>query len=235
MNRITLLIVLLLLTATSANAQRLRGYDDDYTKFRIALQGGYSQRLAKISTNVPLEFRSYVSELKKGYHFGGNAAFFFNERYGAGIQYSSMQAKNQLTGITAQDPSTKLLLQGNMSDYIVINFIGPTFNTRQILGANDNVHLLASVGLGYITYTDDAAVITPFMLKGNTLGASMNIGFDIALHENIFIGIETSLLTGVISSFEYSDATRTETIELPDNAKENLLRVDASGGIRFNF
>ena len=122
-----------------------------------------------------------------------------------------------------------------MSDDITINFIGPSFNFRNSVGLNDNVHVLSWIALGYMSYKDEVVFLTPATLKSSTVGVNIGFGLDVSITENISLGVEASLLGGTLNHYEITDATGTHEVKLKEDEYENLARVDVSGGIRFNF
>jgi hypothetical protein len=241
--RLSILITLFLLLALTADAQRYRGYgggygrgyDDDYKQFRIALQGGWSYRTAEVAPGLPAELKNYFEGLRPGFHFAGSASFFFNSRWGLGALYSFYHGGNSMTNVTVTDLTTGKQITGGMSDDISINFIGPVFTSRYILGRNNNMHLLGSVGVGYMSYKDDGLLITPYVVNGSTVGVSFGLGFDVAVSEKVFVGIEAGLVGGTLSKVTFEDASGTKTIELKEDERESLSRFDASGGLRFNL
>lgn len=239
MPRLLLILLSVILFAQPASAQRGRysgGSDADFQRFRIGLQGGYSYRIAKLSPTIPVVFKDYAQELKSGYHYGAHAAYFFTRSIGVGARFSTYRSSNALTGISMIDPVTFHTITGNMADDITINFIGPSFNTRLMFGSNDNLQLHFAVALGYLSYKDVGEVFTPFTIKGSTFGANLGLGFDVALHKNISLGIEAGLLSGALKQvYVTANGGTEEKIELPEDEYENLSRVDASAGLRFTF
>lgn len=239
MNRLPFLIIILCLVTTSANAQRYNGYrgyrNDDYgTLFRLGLHGGWSYRIAKIDPAASPEYREYLKGLKSGYHYGANAMFFFNRSIGMGIEYSAFGSKNE-ADIWMEDPNTKKVIQGKLKDDISISFIGPSFNTRAIFGANDNLQLIGTVSLGYMSYQNNAIIIFPFTNTAATIGILTALSFDVAISKNISLGLGASVLAGTVGTIEYIDAHTKGQIELEDDKRLSLSRVDLSGGIRINL
>src|ERR1044071_9787338 len=161
MKRLLMLISLLAIIYTT-QAQRYRVFgSDDYTKFRIGLQGGWSYRLAKVSDDVPAPFKSYIQGLKSGFHFGADASFFLNRTYGLGIRYSGFTAGNEIDGLSGIDSSNGKAITGSMSDDIMMHYIGPQLNMRYI-SDNGWFQLLATVSFGYLSYTDNNKTVTKY-------------------------------------------------------------------------
>lgn len=210
--------------------EKLESYKD-YPQFRIALSGGLSYMTGKISDKVPSDFRDYIKELKSGYHFGGEASFFFSESLGFGAKYSVFKSSHNLNNIYVEDVDGNITY-GKMSDAIKISFIGPSFSVR-VLNHNKMNALIFSMAIGYLDYVNDKVLIESFKMTGNTVGFGVDIGYDIGLSENLALGLQVSLLTGTLSEYEFNDGTNKQTIKLDDGEYENVSRFDLSVGLRF--
>jgi hypothetical protein len=235
MNKITILIACLFLISYSANAQRYRGYNDDYPKIRLALQGGWSYRTAGVSKDVQPILRDYLKGLKSGYNYGANATFFFSRAFGVGIEYNSFHCKNQLDGLIIIDTVTKKKRTGSLEDNITINFFGASITGREVFGRTDNFNAWGSFSLGYISYKDDGVTIDPIYITGWTVGVGTSLGLDVALSKEISIGAQVSYLRGVLLSATYTYPAGTSTIDFEDGKGEDISRIDVSGGLRLLF
>lgn len=121
---------------------------DNYKHFRFAINGGYSYQTAKVSENVPSDFKNYIKTLKSGYHFGGDLIYYFNEPLGIGVKYYLFKSSNSLDNIYIEDTYGNRTY-GKMSDDLSISFIGPTFSTR-LINQNKTNTFLSNISLGYI-------------------------------------------------------------------------------------
>lgn len=203
-----------------------------YPHFRAAINGGWSYRVAKISNSVPSDFKQYAKDLNSGIHYGLDLSYYFSEPLGAGFKYYNYKSKNEMDNIYLTLPGGQTQ-HGKMSDDISINFIGPFFSTR-ILDANKKNSLLMNLGIGYMGYKNNAVLISGYTIKGNSLGLSWDIGYDIGLSENFAIGFQFSWMVGTLTQVEISDGSRTETVKFDKENYENLSRIDLSIGLRFN-
>ncbi|WP_276131658.1 hypothetical protein [Polluticoccus soli] len=226
------ILITLLAAASTTQAQRYRGFNE-HPKFRIGLQGGWSYRLAKVSDQVPPGFRTYVEKLKPGYNYGADGSFFFSRALGVGIRYSGYRTSNSMD-IEMLDTATYNLIQGKMSDDITVSYVGPTFNLRYI-SESEIFHFVSTFSLGYLSYTDKTLQITPLKLQSATVGVVVGAAADFAVHENIFLGAEVSLLTGNLTYYDVEINGTSQHEELPENQYESLSRIDVSAGVRFNF
>lgn len=208
---------------------------ENYQRFRIAVNGGYSYMPAKIPENTPTDLKNYTKELKSGYHFNLDATYYFTEPLGFGFKYSVFKSKNSVDNIYVE------VLDGNrrygkMSDDITITFIGPAFKTR-LLNSNKTNAFLLGLSIGYIGYTNNFVLIDDYKMTGGTVGFGFEIGYDIGLSENISLGFQLSSISGNLLKYKISDGFDTETIKL-DSDEDELIstsHVDFSIGVRINL
>lgn len=215
-------------------AEKIVGYEN-YQRFRIAINGGYSYMPAKISENTPSDFKDYAKELKSGYHFGFDASYYFTEPLGFGVKYFVFKSKNSLDNIYAEDIDGNRRY-GKMSDDITISFIGPTFSTRLLNSDKTNAFILG-LSIGYIGYTNNYVLIDDFEMTGSTAGFVFEIGYDIGLSENVSLGFQISSIAGNLFEYKISDGVNTETVKL-DSDEDELIstsHIDFSVGLRINL
>lgn len=207
------------------------GYEN-YQHFRIALNGGYSYQTAKVAESVPSDFKNYISELKSGYHFGGDLTYYFTEPLGFGFKYYLFKSSNSLDNIYLEDTDGNRTY-GKMSDDLTISFIGPSFSTRLLSHDKSNAFLM-NLSLGYMGYSNDKVLIDNYKMTGSTMGLSFDIGYDIGLSENLSLGFQISFLSGTLFEYNWNDGSTTETIDLEEGEYESLNRIDFSVGLRFS-
>ena len=70
-----------------------------YNHFRIAVNGGWSYRVAKIAGNNDPEIQKYQKDLKSGYNLGIDATYFISEPIGIGFKYNNFKSKNEIDNI----------------------------------------------------------------------------------------------------------------------------------------
>ena len=183
------------------------------SKIRIALNGGWGYRPAKIGKNVPPELVSYMKELRNGYNLGLNVTYYFSEKIGTGIKFNYFGSKNEIT-IPRPLPLTMGLAGYYEQDDISIYFIGPTFGTR-LLNQNRRNGFIFNVGLGYLGYYDKGIVnYQRLIIKNGTLGVAWDVGYDIGLSDDFALGIQLSFISGYLTSFKISDGWYTEKVKL---------------------
>ncbi len=204
----------------------------EYKRFRLAVNGGYSYQLAKISDEVPADFKDYIKGLKSGYHFGADANYFFSEQMGLGAKYTMFGASNSIDNIYLEDEDGDRIY-GSMSDDLRIMFIGPYLSTRYLAQKSNNAFFL-SLGIGYLSYKNDKVIINPIRMTGGTAGYTLDVGYDIEISEDFSLGFQVSMLSGVLRKYTLDNGYQSETIELEEGQYEGLGRIDFSIGLRFN-
>jgi len=204
---------------------------EEFPKFRIAIHGGYSHMLAKVSSDMSSDLQAYVKDLKSGFHFGGDVSYYLNPTIGLGLKCHVFKSSNNMNDVYVEDDEGNRYY-GIMSDKITTTYVGPTFSTR-FLDKNKANAFIMSVGLGYLGYVNRGVFITELNIKGNTLGLSLDFAYDIAMSKHTALGIQLSFITGSLSKLEVSDGQRTEILTLEQGSYENISRLDLSVGLRF--
>jgi hypothetical protein len=204
--------------------------NNNYQHFRFAANAGYSYRVAKINENTPSDFREYTKKLKSGYHLGADVAYYFTEPLGVGLKAYVSKASNSVDNIYIQDIYGNTSY-GKMSDDITITFIGPTFSTRLINAYKSNAAMF-NFSLGYMGYLNDNVVVKNYKITGSTIGLALDAGYDIGLTDNLSLGFQISIITGVMTQYDINDGSTVQHFKMKDNY-ESLNRIDLSVGLRF--
>lgn len=201
----------------------------DYPSLRLAVSGGWSYRFGQIPRNLPREMKDYLNELKSGYNYGLDLSYYFTEYMGIGFKYSVYKSKHDAL-ITLYETGSPVTTK--TSDDISINFIGPFFTARFLNQSKKNA-FIASSGIGYSQYINNGFYLEPMSIKGSTIGFSADFGYDFGITERFAIGIQVSVLTGILTQYELSQGKVTETVKLEIGNYETLNRVFISAGLRF--
>lgn len=195
----------------------------DFPRFRLAINGGWSYRLAKVAGNNSPDVEEYIKQLKSGYSYGGDVTYHWSKNSGIGAKYDVFRSKNEL-----EDGPGQVVVA---SDDISLTFIGPYYSSR-FLTANKKNSLLMNVGLGYVGYKDKAYFISDYELTGGTAGLLVDIGYDIGLSKSFAIGFQLALIGGLLTQYELDNGFTTQTIELDEDEYEGLGRINLSVGLR---
>jgi hypothetical protein len=218
-SRKILLFTLLLLTGYGIQAQ------SDYSKVRLALNGGWGYRTARTAPNLPSELKSIINGLRSGVNYGADVMVYFSKNLGAGVKYTGFNS--------SETAANGMGYNGFQKANTSTNFIAGTFGGR-VYNKKQTGALHIALSLGYLGYKDEY-VFNSQQLKttGGTFGAGWDLGYDIRLTDKIWIGAQFSLISGVLHSYTQDNGiTRERVTPAPEN-RENLGRIDLSAGIRF--
>jgi len=223
-----LLVALLATLAFYAKAQETAKTSVlNIQRFRIALNGGFSQMTAKTSPEIAAEDRDYVAALKSGYHYGLDATYFLRS-WGLGFKFSQFKSSNSGMG-------TFEGARVSVSDQFNIAFVGPSVSGKTTSASNVHTFLFG-LGMGYLGYRNNSTMEgIPFKLTGSTFGAAIDVAYDIKVAKWLALGAQLSMVGGSLGQIKVEGAGVSETKKLEDNQRENLSRLDVSLGARFNF
>ncbi len=204
-----------------------------FSRFKIALSGGWSYRLGKVSDMVPMDYQSYVKKLKMGYHYGGDITFYVSKQWGFGIKSTNFRAKNELLNVpyTSMDGT---VVYGVMRDDISIYLIAPYVSSR-VFDSYNRHSLMFNFGIGYVGYDNKAVLLSDIRIKGSTLGLLWDVGYDIGLTKNIALGFQFSFIAATLTSCDITSGGYTQHVTLSKGTYENLSRIDVSVGVRVNL
>ncbi len=96
---------------------------------RITIYGGLSRLTGRTSSQVPFFLKSYMENLKTGYHIGAAYNYFFSDWLGLGFHGSIFKTKNQIGNISIVYPNGQVRT-GMIKDNITIGFLGPGLSAR---------------------------------------------------------------------------------------------------------
>ncbi|HKR05534.1 MAG TPA: hypothetical protein VJY62_12945, partial [Bacteroidia bacterium] len=209
----------------------------EISNWRVALNGGWSWRVAQTDPSLSSFEKEYINGLKSGYHFGGEANYFFTSHIGVGVEYNAHLSSNSIAASAQfQNGNSNVIKNGLLSDDILINFIGPSFNARFMSRKNTNV-IFMSASLGYSDYRDNfnfiGDTIIHIKVTGYTVGVNCNFGYDFGISKHITLGIGLALRVAALSTLKITENNVTRTETLDQNSYESLARADICFGIRF--
>lgn len=209
---------LLLLVFTHSHAQ-------DYSRIRLALNGGWGYRLGKTNPNVSESYKDLLNGMRSGAQFGGDFLFYLSENLGIGFKY------NRFTTSSQKQMDTLLTAKINTgTDFYGAMFGGRIYN-KKYTGA-----LIINLALGYLRYTENGVIPEgPYRATGGTLGAAWDFGYDFQITPMLAIGAQLTGFSGALRSMKVETNYGTETRTLPDGQSESMVRVGATAGIRLTL
>ncbi len=222
-----LLIMLLVAIAINAKAQNSTSQTVTVQKFRIAVQGGFSQLLAKTAPSIVPQNRDYISELKSGYHYGADVTYFIKPTWGLGLKFNQFRSSH--SGLLYDEN----MMSMNMETSLVNSFVGPSLATKYDSPNNKHTFIF-NVAIGYMGYLSDKKSVQ-VETTGATIGSALDAGYDYRFTKNFALGAQLSIVGGVLKKFTHKSGNNSITETLGDNEKESMSRLDVSLGARFNF
>lgn len=227
-------LLLLLFFATISFGQISEEIVPFEKEIRIAFQGGYAYRIAPLSKDTPPILKNYANNLKSGYSVGLDAAYFFRPSWGLGLKYSRFGSEGAMTNmsVTYDDGMSSY---GSISDNISISFVGPSYVSKFTF-LNPNHVVFGGMSLGYLGYRDDAVLVNRTLaITGATLGAAVDLGYDYAISKYITVGAQASVTGGALNKLTVVENNQETIMELDEQSRENLSRLDISAGVRFRI
>lgn len=233
------LLIVLLLSSGALHAQEQETSSETPTarsgQWEVTAYGGWAFRTAKLSDQVPSDFRDYAKKLKSGYTLGTGLGYFWSRIMGVGIRYSYFGSRGTLDNVWMENEATGERLYGNMSDNMRVQFFGATWQLRYTF-PKWKPSIYVNYGLGYLQYDNNATLVSHAMvISGGTGGVLMDLGLDIPLGRRASITIGTNLVAGTLQKLRIRENGRETTVDLEEDERENLSRIDLSAGLRWRF
>lgn len=198
----------------------------------ISANAAFSYRIAPVEGGNALE-EDYYRGLKKGFNYGADLIFYFNDVYGIGLKYSASNYKNELKDISITYQNG-VVRYGDISDNISVSYIGPGLFTRR-LTKNMKGYWVMGMTIGYIRYFDDCKVIDPMTVSGETIGLGFDVSYDHQIYPGVSLGGKVSYITGNLTEVKIDDGTSVSVIKLQAGQYESLSRIDAGLVLKLNI
>jgi len=208
-----------------------------YPHWRLALNGGYAYNLGKEASTFDTRIQNYNNQIKSGLNFGAEINYFFvNGQMGLGINYENVTSQNSLSGVTYLN-SDQVFTNNKLSDNLNLQYIGPMYTGISRHIKNDKVidALIVNVGMGNLSYTDTKIVdLRNYKITGSSLGTYYSIGYDRFISKNMALGVQLSLITGLLTNYDRFDGASTTHFQFDKNSYQSLSHVSLTVGLRFN-
>lgn len=222
-----------MMLAVPAHAQIELGDFDSMRapKWRLAVQGGYGYRVGKVQESGNEVVDAHLKKLKWGFTSGADVTYHWSDGFGIGLKYNDMHsaAKDAVT-VTYEGSEPE---SGMFNDIVDIRFIGAVVSSRSVSNSGKGIFFL-DYGAGYLGYVNNGRLIAQeSVIKGGTLGACMDIGYDYRLMNNLYLGATLTSVYGTLSSYSETVSGKTEKHVLDKDQKEGLMHIDLSIGIRY--
>lgn len=194
-------------------------------KVAIIPSVGYAWRLAKTPSGITNDTKNYIKGLKNGIDVSIGTYYLLNGNGAIGLKYSGYFASSD-GRLTVQDNNGQNV-SGFVSTKDNISFIGASYMFSNF--KEDTKHkLFYDISLGVITYTTKTGNVKG---TGANVGAEINLAYQYALNDHVFIGPKLGLTGGSLSKMKYNGTT----INFGDDEREGLTRLSLSAAATFRF
>ncbi|MBO4571502.1 MAG: hypothetical protein J5699_06225 [Bacteroidales bacterium] len=189
----------------------------EYSNFRVAVQGGWGYRTAKVDPELTGTAAELVKGLKSGYVLGADAAWYFVKDIGLGATFHEMFAHHKVSNMTAETG---------------ITFAAPQVSTRYVF---DRHSLLVNISLGYLSYRLYSYTGAEYRENGKTLGYGADLCYDYALTPGISIGVTFGALNGILRKLKVREGWNAYDVELDEGNYVSLDHISIMAGLRFTL
>ena len=201
-----------------------RSYDNN--RLRIAVQGGWGYRTARISEDIDVPaLRDHMKRLKSGYVLGADAAWYMSS-IGIGVTYHDMHSYDNAGKIQTQGAAAS----SNFTEEIGITYLAPQISSRYVVGRHN---MLIDISLGYLSYRNHTFQGSDYRINGKTLGYGADLKYDFAITPRFAVGASFTAVTGTLRSIKIGAGSQTYEQELEKGQYESLNHIVLSAGIRF--
>lgn len=195
-------------TASQLKSSAMDKWGEPTSKWRFSLNADFSYRTAKHSDEAKYDddLKKFENRMRPGYGFSADAHHFFWNKAALGLR-SSMQFHSTT--------------EGDIKEKLNVFFIGPSFIYREFTRSNNGAFTIA-YSMGYTNRMEKYDINYGFgeKVSNGGFGYNMELGYDIRVGANQFIGINLSVFGSEIKIKEY-------------DIKDNLESVVLSVGYKF--
>lgn len=240
-----ILILLTMMTFTSYAVENQSNPSDEqigneaikFSRVRCSLGVGMANMLSS-KTSMFQSSDAHNAKLKKGITFDLGVSYFLYPKFGFGAKYKAFGAQDS-PGTQSQHGEWTL---NDLNERTVYNYIGVELLGRFFHEKRHNLIVSGSVGFLYLNDNSKFNVVEfplhstfSYFASGKTFAGAIDLGYDFKLHENIAIGINLSMVMGILTKWmEKTDKTMMSSVtEVDVKNGRNLSRVEFTIGIRF--
>ena len=184
-------------------------YELPTNKFRFAVDAGFSYRIAKISSELEGLARDFVRKMRSGLVYNTDFHGFFPNGLGIGAKFTGHYYARTEAGLKYQ-----------VNTY----YFAPSMMWRGFTPNSDVFYY--GLSAGYVQLNEKQSYAGNFSsLKKGGIGTTFDVGYDIRLKGNTFVGFKLTYTTGNIV-LDGKDSSGKDIVE-------SLAAIDLSVGFRF--
>jgi hypothetical protein len=249
LQRVVLLVVLLAAFCQFGYSQELNQSVSNETtkinKWRISAGVGFGYRVADFDqaedNMLSLGFDSeavddYIKNIRSGYKITGQIHYMFWEKVGLGLDYYFFNSSADIEGyIPSNEYYSMNIVYLRVEDNTFTNYIGASALTESRFG-KDKFKLNSQFSVGYTMYRDEVLHNRrPTVISGNSVGINFELGLEYFVLRNLSVGTNLNLFLSTLSKIKVDNGNDSVTVDLEDEEKESLNRVDMSININYYF
>ena len=206
-----------------------------YPHFRVAIDGGWQYRLAKLASGMDVFWQEHYKKMKSGFHYDVQAAYFFADNHGIEVMFSQQFFDNTMRNVILFDEEGNAIASGILKEKNRFNYAGANYVVRFFNSKKKN-YFLMTFGLGYLGYIDKLFFNNNEYSKitATTLGGNFGLGYDIGISENFGIGFKLSFMGGTFRNYKQTLNGITTNETTTEKTSEGLGTIKLSVGLRFN-
>lgn len=200
-----------------------RSYEN--THLRVAVQGGWGYRTARLSEDIDPALRDHMRRLKSGYVIGADAAWYV-ANMGFGATYHTLHSFDNAGKVKTQDATAA----SNLTEEIGIMYVAPQLSSRYVAGKHN---MFIDISLGYLSYRNHTFQGLDYRVNGKTLGYGADLRYDYAITPRFAVGASFTAVTGTLRKVRIGVGSESFDQELEKGEYESLNHIALTAGIRF--
>ncbi len=215
----------------------------DSGKWRFSLNGGAGYRTAKVKDSkqnlIDQGFESadvddYFNQIRLGYKASGQVHYMFWKEHGLGIDYQYHVSSGSISGYV--DPGDMVtMVFAKLDDQVYTNYIGLSLFSQSWIKP-EKFKLYSQVSFGLTWYREETIfAYTPILITGNAFGGNGELGLEYFINDFLALGFGFNYFQSTLSKVETDNGNTSQEVELSDEQKEGLQRIDMNLGLRLYF
>lgn len=188
-------------------------------RWSFGLNGGYGYRLFRSGRITSRHQQNYIRDVKSGFAFGGDIAWFPWQHVGFGVRYEMYRSD-------ARNDSS-------LRENVTIQHLSGALIHRALL-KNGQTAVLTSLLLGYQPYENKSIVGTQALtFSGKTMNWGVSVGMEQPLGPKFALNLTGTAMMGAIYRLNRKTEIGTATLHLSKDDSVDLSRFSLTLGFRF--
>jgi hypothetical protein len=224
-------------------------------RWRIGLHGGGAYLTASLADDeqalqqtrniVTAQVEEYERKYRNGLFLSGDAHYLFNDYVGIGANYSLFMSSFKMDFLGRD---VDVYYQINTKEKYYVNYISPSVIFLQYPTRNRKFTLSEEITLGYahlrneVRFEGQMVVIGGYvgllpntLITGYTIGGGAKLAFEYNIQPSLSIGLKAGFFYALFDKVKPTIKSIDVPIELDDNVKFDMTRIDYSIGLYYHF